>query len=96
MTATYETRRRNRLMDRIRDLAVDGAEAYEGQRLADPLTGPRPAHVFDAEAEPIYAQLVAELGVPGQDAVGAGPVVVGELATQAIDMSALLDIPVAS
>lgn len=96
MTATYETRRRAKAMDRIRELAVDGAEAFEGAALADPLTGPRPAHVFDTEAEPIYAALVAELGVPGQDHIGSGPVVVGELATQAIDMSSLLTEAVAS
>ncbi|HTY35397.1 hypothetical protein [Mycobacterium sp.] len=89
MTATREARRRARTLDSIRTMALDATAAIEGARIADPLTGPRPRHVFDAEAEPIYAQLVAELGVPGQD-IDPGPVVVGELATAAIDMTALL------
>ena len=88
--STWEGRRRERLMDQIRGHAFDAADEVEGAALADPLTGPRPGHVFDAESEPIYAALVVELGVPGQDHIAAGPVVVGELATAAIDMSALL------
>jgi hypothetical protein len=95
VTATYEARQRRKLLDRIHALAIEGAEDVEGQRVADPLTGPRPAHVFASEQEPIYMALVAEDGVPGQDHVGAGPVIVGELATQAIDMTVLLNEQVA-
>jgi hypothetical protein len=60
------------------------------RRIADALTGPRLPHSWSDEPEPIYTQLVAEVGVPGQDAIGAGPIVVGELATAAIDMRELL------
>jgi len=90
MTLTYEDRRRARLMDQIRTMALGDTTAIEGARLADQLTGPRLRHTWDAEQEPIYAHLVAELGAPAQDHVGAGPVIVGELATQQIDMTALL------
>jgi hypothetical protein len=79
VTATYDERRRARLVDSTRASAVDAARQAEGARLADPLTGPRPQHVFDAESEPIYAALVAERGVPGQDHVGPGPVLVGRV-----------------
>jgi hypothetical protein len=69
--------------------ALTAAADAERARIADPLTGPRPRHVFDAEDAPIYRAVVAELGVPGQG-IDPGPVVAGELATAAIDMSALL------
>lgn len=90
MTLAYETRQRRKLLDRIHELA-SGATDVGDACVADPLTGPRPQHVFAAETEPIYAALVAEQGSPGQDAVGAGPVIPGELATEAIDMRALLE-----
>lgn len=76
------------------------ATAIEGARLADPLTGPRPGHVFDAESEPDFIEICNALGWapwtgPRPDVDHYPLVTLNELAadappTLAIDMRSLL------